>query len=349
VTTGDGRRVLLVKMSSLGDVVHALPAVSDALEHGFRFHWVVEEAFASVPARHPGVSRVLPIAWRRWRTNLRANRAELEAFWRELRSESYDMALDAQGLLKSAAVMLGARAEQKAGFDFRSAREPLAALTYGRRLAVPQGAHAVDRLRSLFAAALDYPRPAGTAVFGLERSEHAAPRRCVLLHGTTWASKHWPEPMWRVLAGHLSGAGWAVEIPWGNPAERGRAERIAAGRSGITVLERAPLDVLGERIADAGLVIGVDSGLSHLAGACGVPTVVIYGSTSAARTGARGRRVLNLEATFDCAPCLARECGYRGPAQSFNDEVIQPACYARLTPERVFEEAMALLERRGTD
>lgn len=339
-------RVLLVKMSSLGDVVHALPAVTDAAARGVRFDWVVEEAFAAIPGWHPAVDAVLPIAWRRWRRRLRAERRPLAAFVSALRAREYDLILDAQGLLKSAAVTALGRAPRRAGFAFTSAREPAAAFAYGRRVPVPTGGHAVDRLRDLFAAALGYPAPTSPPEFGLRlEPEDRSARRCVLLHGTTWPSKHWPEGMWQALAGELAADGWQLELPWGSDEERRRAERISAAAPGAAVLDALPLAALGSRIAGAGLVVGVDSGLAHLAGALGVPTVVVYGSTSALRTGVRGSRVASLQSTLHCSPCLARDCRYRGQPLHWRGEAVSPACYALLPPERVREVAVRLLPR----
>ena len=357
-------RVLLVKMSSLGDVVHALPAVTDAARQGVSFDWVVEEAFAAIPALHPAVHRVWPIGWRRWRQDLRTHGPELKSFFEGLRRERYDLILDAQGLLKSAAVTLAARGGRRAGLSFTSAREPLAALAYGHRARVARGEHAVDRLRRLFADSLGYAPPTDSPVFGiqqrgpqeidpesrqqarsqsLQRGRQTSPRTVVLLHGTTWESKHWPEAMWRALAHELRGAGWRVTLPWGSDGERARAERLAAAAE--EVLPAMSLDALAEHLAGAALVVGVDSGLSHLAGALGVPTIVLYGSTSARLTGVRGSRVSSLASDLSCAPCLARRCRYEGAPEHWRGEPVTPPCYARLAPETVLESAHSLLER----
>ena len=343
-------RVLLVKMSSLGDVVHALPAVTDASSHGIEFDWVVEEAFTSIPARHPAVRRVLPIAWRRWRKNLFRERGGLRTFVKTLRSERYDLVLDAQGLVKSAVVTALARAPVRAGASFSSAREGVAALAYNRRIDVFPGDHAVDRLRRLFAAVFEYPVPDLTASesFGLIDAVEAEPAsdprpRVLLLHGTTWSSKLWPINMWRSLAERFSAADWQVELPWGDETERQNAHAIAQGVEGARVLEPSTLAELGARISTSSLVIGVDSGLAHLAGASNVPTVVIYGSTDPKLTGCRGEQVVNVGSDLGCAPCLSRECGYRGEAQRWQDEVVYPACYARITPDKIWENAMNLL------
>ncbi|MEM8765875.1 MAG: lipopolysaccharide heptosyltransferase I [Pseudomonadota bacterium] len=337
-------RVLLVKMSSLGDVVHALPAVTDAARQGVVFDWVVEEAFAAIPALHPAVREVWPIAWRRWRKNLRAEGPELGAFVQRLRGKRYDLILDAQGLLKSAAVTLAARGGSRAGLSFTAAREPLAAFAYGNRAAVPKGGHAIDRLRALFAASLGYKLPTDAPSFGLSPGASAtSTRTAVLLHGTTWESKHWPETMWRALAEALRADGWRLLLPSGNDQERARAERLAAEPA--EVLPAMSLDGLIGQLAEARLVVGVDSGLSHLAGALDIPTVVLYGSTSARLTGVRGTRVQSLASDFACAPCLARRCRYSGPPEHWQDEPVEPPCYARLAPDRVFESARKLVER----
>jgi len=342
-----------VKMSSLGDVVHTLPALSDAAAAfgpALSVDWVVEEAFAAVPARHPAVTRVLPVAWRRWRSSLAASRGELAAFRRNLRRNRYDLVLDAQGLIKSAVVTALARAEVKAGLSRTSAREGAAALCYGHRVVVAREGHAVHRTRALFAQAFGYPIPTGPPDFGIAPASGATPLygrqpgsspRCVLLHGTTWDSKHWPERFWCDLARRAAAAGFEVVIPWGDEKERVRAQRVAAD-SGAVVLDRMPLAELTEELSRAALVVGVDSGLAHLAGALEVPTLVIYGATSSALTGCLGRRVRNLQAEFPCAPCLSRACGYRGPVQRWQGEAVEPACYAAVAPEGVWSAAMEL-------
>jgi heptosyltransferase-1 len=332
-------------------VVHALPAVTDAAAHGVTFDWVVEEAFAAIPRTHPAVRQVLPIAWRRWRKQPLRGRHELAEFVRSLRQERYDLILDAQGLVKSAAVTLLSSGEVRAGFNFTSAREPWAAFASQRRVTVPTGEHAIARLRRLFAGTFGYPEPIRRPDFGLAGplpdpgGQEAPEKRAMLLHGTTWASKHWPESMWRALAEALVAEGWQLGLPWGGEAERRRAERIADGLDGVQVLPPMSLEALSLAIARAGLLIGVDSGLTHLAAALGRPTVVIYGSTSAVRTGAVGNRVVNLQSDLSCAPCLNRSCRYRGEVLRWRGEVVQPACYARLSPELVRDEAMKLLER----
>jgi heptosyltransferase-1 len=259
---------LLVKMSSLGDIVHALPALTDAALAGVTFDWVVEEAFAPIAARHPAVRTVIPVAWRRWRSRLLPSREEMQSFLKRLRMTDYDVILDSQGLIKSAAISRLARGAVRAGYDSDSAREPLAALINDRRISVPREQHAIDRQRQLFAKALGYALPGGLA-FGIgthpEGSDQLDHRLCLLLHGTTWASKHYPEAFWFDILARARADGYTVAVTWGDGTERARAERFAA--KGALVWPKMSLAELTERISRVSLAIGVDSGLTHLAAA----------------------------------------------------------------------------------
>jgi len=333
-------RVLLVKMSSLGDVVHALPAVTDAADAGITFDWVVEEAFADIPAAHPAVATVIPIAWRRWRRSLGRSAAEMRDFRRALRARRYDAILDSQGLIKSAVVAALATGPRQ-GFSRSAARESWAALAYGRTHAIATGQHAVDRQRQLFAAALGY-ETGDEFASGLE-STRARGKQVLLLHGTTWPSKHWPLSMWQALARDIQHDGFDPVVTWGSDEERARAMSIADA-SGATVLERQPLADLGEVLAQAAAVIGVDSGLCHYSAALGTPTLGLYGPTDGNLTGARGQCAAHVQATTPCSPCLDKQCRrYRGDALMWQGEAMQPPCFATLTPELVWARARQLM------
>lgn len=336
-------RVLLVKLSSLGDVIHTLPALTDAYRAlpDVAFDWAVEENFAEIPAWHPAVDRVIPAALRRWRRNWRGTGVERRVFRAWLREREYDRVIDAQGLIKSAWVARLARGPRW-GLDRASAREPLAAWGYAHRVRVSRDQHAVVRTRLLLAAALGYPSPDSPASYGLQRDRLPAPPvppgDLLFLHGTTWPSKHWPEIYWRELTAMAAAAGHRILLPWGSEAERARAESMAAaGGDAATVLPRCGLGELAALIGASRAVVGVDTGLAHLAAALGTPSVTLYGATRADRTGTFGERQVHLAADFPCSPCLARECRYRG------ESAVQPACYATLGPERVWHELGALL------
>lgn len=330
-------RVLLIKTSSLGDVVHTLPAVTDA-QHavpGIQFDWVVEEGFAEIPAWHPAVAQVIPVAIRRWRKQpLQTLRSgEWQRFKTRLRETRYDLVIDAQGLLKSAWLTRYVKAPI-AGLDRDSAREPLASRFYDRRYSVPRDQHALERVRQLFAQSLGYPTPETIADYGLDRNQLVTPGEApylLFLHGTTWPSKHWPEQYWRELAERMSEFGWAIRLPWGNADEKARAERIADGLAGVSVLPRLNLGGIAKVIAGARACVAVDTGLGHLAAALDVPSISLYGPTLPGRVGAYGRSQVHL-----CAS---------GPNAGKGDR--HKPCFDDLSPERVASELKALLRSSG--
>lgn len=348
-------RVLLIKTSSMGDVLHTLPALTDAQRAipGIVFDWVVEEAFAEICSWHPAVDRVLPVALRRWRRRpFRAWRSgEWADFKQSLRAARYDLVLDAQGLLKSAWLTRYVDAPV-AGLDRSSAREPLAARWYDRPQHVSWSQHAVERVRQLFAQALGYEVPTCVGDYGIDRArlapaEVAQPFPYILLlHGTTWDTKHWPELYWRQLAEHLTAAGWQVRLPWGNEEERARAERIACQLDAALVLPRMSLTDMAREIAGASACIAVDTGLGHLAAALDVPTISLFGPTHPAYTGAYGRAQRHLASDFPCAPCLKKHCTYRPTDEDrrrFDLDREQPLCFTRLPPARVADELKQML------
>jgi len=339
-------RVLLIKTSSLGDVLHTLPALTDAAEAipGIRFDWVVEEAFAEIPEWHPAVDRMIQVAIRRWRkAPLKAILSgEWTAFRRQLRAREYDLVLDAQGLIKSALLSQMSRG-RIVGLDKNSAREPLASRFYQQGFSVERGEHAIIRLRKLFARALDYELPASAPDYGINRvdpEEDEATPSILFVHGTTWATKHWPDQYWVELAGIVNSAGYKVLLPWGSAGERARAEWIAVDHD-AEILPRGSLDLLSRRIQQAAGAICVDSGIAHLVAAMDIPSVTIYGATSAHLTGTMGNHQLHVEARFDCAPCLSRECDFRGASD------VRPACYQSVPPNDVWQKLQSEVNRDG--
>ena len=380
-------KALLIKMSSLGDVVHALPALSAAQQNGVRFDWVVEEAYRPIIEGHAAVDRVVPIAWRRWRRVPWRFHDEMRAFHKALTAVRYDLVLDAQGLVKSAVVALLARGREKVGFARGDVREVAAAWAYGRGVSVSRQQHAIDRQRQLFAGAFGYAnevplvddfglragetaavadcgdavqaRDADAALAGVGRGQSVgltatpqpavglgqgwAENQCVFLHGSTWPSKLWPEAMWIDLVRRATAAGLEPLLPWGNESERSRARHIAE-QGGGRVLDALELDGWIALLRCARLVIGVDSGLTHLAAALGAPTLALHGATSAALTGCRGARARVLASAFGCVPCLSKACRYRGPGRTWHGLPVAPPCYAELSPRRVWAEALELMD-----
>jgi heptosyltransferase-1 len=338
-------RALIVKTSSLGDVIHTLPAVTDAARAvgGITFDWVVEQSFADIPSWHPAVARVVPVAMRRWRREPLSRRtcADLRAYRAAVRVPGYDRVIDAQGLVKSA-VLARIAPGIRCGMDRASAREPLASLAYERRFRIGREEHAIERSRRLFAHVLDYPYSSTEPDYGILRAtwrRDTASPFLVFLHGTTWSSKLWPEVYWKQLAELAQGAGLAVSLLAGNEADRSRAERIAEGLSAVTVLPPQGLEQIAALLASAVGAVGVDTGLSHLAAALDVPGVTIYGSTNPNLTGTRGRYQTHAIGQFVCAPCMRRECHYTAPS------TVRPACYESVPPQRIWDLLTDAVER----
>lgn len=274
-------RLLIVKTTSMGDVVHALPAASDMLRAfpGVQIDWLVEQPFAAIPALHPGIKRVLPLAWRKWRHRLlkRETWRAMGELRELLRASRYDLVVDLQGLLKSA---LWARQAMGpvGGYDRRSIREGAASLLYARRAAVARDLHAVDRCRRLAAALLGYPLPATAPDFGLRAPAAvwgAPDRYAVLIPNASRPEKLWPESRWVAVGKRLQDRGCKPVVLWGSEPEQTLAERIAAGCDGevppfLKVREMAAV------LAEGQCIVGLDTGFTHLGAAFGRPTIGIY-------------------------------------------------------------------------
>ena len=283
--------LLLVRMSSLGDIVHTFPAVTDIRRErpAIRVHWAVEEAYLPLAGLHPGVARVIPVAMRRWR-----RRPFSAATWRELRAAraalaetDYDLVLDTQGLLKSLAVARTARRATRArgqacllhGFGPRTIRERLAARDYDLRHEFLPQDHKILRYRTVAARALGYAVTSDID-YGLTSPSRPsfAPsgNYAVLLHATARAAKLWREDAWIGLVRGLARKDLRCVLPWGDEAERARAERIAAAAPGAVLAPAMSIPQAAGLLAHARVVIGVDTGLMHLAAAFAVPTVGVF-------------------------------------------------------------------------
>ena len=289
--------ILFIKTSSLGDVIHHMPALVDARKArpDATFSWLVEEAFAPLVRLHPAVSVVIPVAWRRWRKSLYAPATitEIRESLRTIRARTYDAIVDSQGLLRSALIARMANGRRH-GYDAASIREPFASPFYDVRYRVSRELHAIERNRMLSGLALGYA-PQGAPEFGLDRAQFAngSSRYAVFLHATARPEKQWPEEHWIAL-GKAFGREIELVVPWGSEPERLRSERIAAAIRGARVPDRAPLDEVAKLIAGAQFVVGVDTGRTHLAAAFGVPLVAIFTGSKPGLTGPVGRGPLTV-------------------------------------------------------
>ena len=283
--------LLLVRMSSLGDIVHTFPAVTDIRRErpATTLHWAVEEDYVPLATLHPGVARVVPIAARRWRRQLLRGETwrEIQACRKRLSETDYELILDTQGLLKSLAVARIARRATRGrhhrcvlhGFGPGTIRERLATYGYDLRHEFAPEDHKITRYRSVAAQALGYPL-APAIDYGLARPPRPgfAPSRryAVLLHGTARAAKLWPEDAWIHLARALATKGLVCVLPWGSVEEADRARRIAAAAAPALLAPSMSIPQAAGLLAHASVVIGVDTGLMHLAAAFAVPTIGVF-------------------------------------------------------------------------
>ena len=286
-------KILLVRLSSMGDLIHTLPAIEDLARQcpDVELHWLCEAGFADIARLHPFVKKIHVMKWRQWRKHL----FQVET-WREigrlkqvLRQEAFDFILDSQGLIKSACFAKMAKSPIY-GLDKNSAREGLSALAYAKTYAVPKGKNAVWRNRELFAQVFGYAMPE-TQVFGLTVPEAGRLKNLeqpyyAALHATSRDSKLWPVENWRALLQKLNEEQQCnVYLPWGNETEKTRAEQIADGLPFAIVCDKMNLLQAAYLLKHAVGIVGVDTGLLHLANALEKPVVGIYTDTDPIKTG----------------------------------------------------------------
>lgn len=290
--------ILIVKLSSLGDVVHTLPVVQDLLAvfPDAQVDWVVERGFAPLVRRCEGVARVIPCELRRWRKSplSRATRAEWRAFRNELHARPYDAVIDLQGLTKSALVAHIARltpggrrfamANRTAGSSYEAPTRWVADIA----IPLEQQLHAVERAREVCARAFAYAL-SGSPRYGIAGAAVAREDTVVLVHGSSRADKCWPEAHWLELGRRLLAQGHGLALPHGNEEEEARSHRLAQALGArAQVWPRLSLDALTDRMGRCAGCIGVDSGLSHIAVALDLPHVQVYNFDTAWRTGPLG-------------------------------------------------------------
>jgi heptosyltransferase I len=302
------KRILLVKTSSLGDVIHNLAVVNDILQHSpdTQIDWLVDESFADIPRLHSGVKTVFTVAMRRWKKHIFNKKTwqEISAFKNLIQKNQYDAIVDTQGLLKSALAMRYANGV-KHGYDKQSIREPLASKFYDKTYNISYNQHAVTRNRALVAMSLGYAIPTNAPDYGIA-SKISTPGKLmdiasqsislndsyiIALHGTSRDSKLWPIENWVNLGRELAQQNLNLALPWANVAEFARANLIANQLTNATVLPKLSIAQIANVIGNAKAAVGVDTGLSHLAAALNIPTVAIYTDTNSMLTGVMAGQV----------------------------------------------------------
>lgn len=334
-------KILLIKMSSMGDIFHTFPAITDLKEKHPEavIDWVVEEGFTEIAAWHPAIRRVIPIGQRRWMKQ--KNWASWSAFrqWRKaIKNEHYDYVVDAQGLLKSALISRTAHADAIHGYDNKSARESIASRFYSDSHTVSKEQHAVERTRQLFASTFNYqlPSPLNFGINQYFAHVQKDPGKLVFIIGTSWTTKLWSTAHWQSLAKIAVDQGYQLEIIWGSDSEREIADHvIAACPTATRPQQRLSITTIAEKLVSAAGVIGLDTGFSHLAGALETPTIALYGPTSPVKVGLIGAHTCNLqmENPLACVPCHKRSCKLL-PEHSTDT----PPCMTAVLPKQAWQQ-----------
>ena len=291
-------KVLVVKMSSMGDVICTLPSLTEASKNikNLSIDWVVEEGFAEIPKWHPAVNSVITIALRRWRYCLfsKSTFKEFIKFYQTLKTTKYDLVIDPQGLLKSALVTAVANGTSY-GFDKHSIREYLAAYFYRKKIKVPLNLHTVERMRRLFAASLGYQYTNTVPDYGIAGfAPEAKKDYLVLVHGSSKPAKCWPITKWQELVWLINKNNLAIKLTWGNQIELANANLIANLSNNIEIADTPTLNDAAKLIAKAKAVVTVDTGFSHLATALSTPTLTLYGVTNPLLGGTYGTNQIQL-------------------------------------------------------
>jgi heptosyltransferase-1 len=333
-------RVLFVKLTSIGDLIHALPAITDAARiiPDLSFDWVIEKNFSEVALWHPAVQRIIHTSHRLWRKKLwlSLQNKEIQSCIKSIREKKYDLIIDGQTSIKSAIVTRLARGPRH-GMDSHSSREWLAHFAYQKSYFVDRKLHAIQRLRLLFAQIFNYPCPKSFPDYGI--LGYAFPSLTftlpepylVFVHNASWSSKLWPERYWRELISYAADDGYNVVLPWGNDFERQRAEHLSVGFSHVKVLPFCTLSEQAKILRNSKGAICSDTGLSHLAAALNVPAVTLYGSTSTQLIGTTGLQQQHFISPFACTMCYKQQCNYGNQIHS------EPLCLLEIKPEMIWE------------
>jgi len=342
-------RVLIIKLTSMGDLMHALPALTDAAKAipGIEFDWVVDKNFSAVPLWHPNVKNVITTQHRQWKKQFIQSWREgvFKDFKAELNRQDYDLVIDLQTNMKSATVSWLYKGDVH-GLGKGFCREALAYKAYKHRYDIPLQQHAIERMRQILSQALHYSLPKTAPDYGTDFSQYALPKLdfnlpekyLLFVHNASWLSKVWPAGSWRELVALAVKAGYSVLLPCGNAQEHKKAQEIAVVSEHAYALSRLDLNEIAAVINRASGAVCSDTGLAHLSAMAGIPTQTIYGSTATSLIGTVGKQQHHIVSDFDCAPCYKRTC----PKSESVDG--QPVCMAEITPETVWHRLETVLQ-----
>ncbi len=339
-------RVLFVKLTSMGDLIHALPALTDAKRAipNITFDWVIEKNFSEVASWHPAVNTIIPASHRKWKKNFwqSIKNGEIKKFITSLRRQKYDLVIDGQTSSKSAVVMLLTRG-LRCGLDKHSASEWIAHFAYQKKYPAGKELHAIKRLRLLFSQALNYQYDVHSQPdYGIENYpfpelKFSLPERYVVfVHNASWTSKLWIESYWHQLIDLAANDNLHVVLPWGNETEKKRAEALATEHKNAIVLPFLSLSEQATVLKRSQGAVSCDTGLSHLAAALNVPSVTLYGSTSIQLIGTTGLHQSHFVSPFECTLCYKYDCHFGGTTHN------EALCMLEIKPESVWEKFKSL-------
>ncbi len=342
-------RVLFVKLTSMGDLIHALPAMTDArrVSPNIHFDWVIDKNFSEVASWHPAVKNIFCTSHRQWKKHpwQSIRDGEITNFLGNLRRQKYDLVIDGQTNFKSALITLLSRGK-RCGLDKRSAREWIAHLAYRQKYYVPKNLHAITRLRQLFSQIFQYPLIGDQPNYGIESYPFVPPKIAlpypylVFVHNASWQSKLWSEENWHRLIEMAADEKLHVLLPWGNQLEKIRAQRLGQGHKNAYVLPFCSLSEHAFILKNSLGAVCSDTGLSHLAAALNVPAVTMYGSTSVHLIGTTGANQSHNVSPFPCSHCYKFECKYEGKLQT------EPLCLNEIKPEILWQQFQALKHKQ---
>lgn len=333
------KKVLITKLSSMGDLVHALPALTDAMNQipEIEFDWVVDKNFADIPLWHPAVRNVFLTNHRMWRKNILdpQTREEFSSFYGSLKKQNYDLIIDAQGNIKSGLFSLIPKGK-RAGWDLKSAPEWGSSFLYQSRHAASKEIHAIERIRHLFAGALDYEISNSAPEYKinldrLKKPDLSLPSSYLMFVPiASYGSKLWPDELWEKLIQKATSEDLFILLPWGNLKEKERMEKLKVSEK-VIVLPRLSINEMGYLILKAKAVVSVDTGLSHISAALSVPCVTLYGPTDPFLTGTIGENQHWIRAVNPCPKCK-KTC-----------LIQENHCLKSISPESAWEKLSTLL------
>ena len=342
-------RILVIKLSSFGDIIHTLPAITDAARsvNDLEIDWLVDESFANMPSWHPNVNNVIRCAHRRWRKTICKAffSGEIRLFLQQLRHQRYDVIIDAQSSIKTAVLAWVAHGPV-CGYNRASVREKGAEIAYQRTFFIANEQHATTRIRQLFAKALDYKLPtslpdANITLQTPTKEPELPSNYVVFIPFTTWQTKHWPMVYWQTLIQEATENGLTVSIYFAGEREYKKAKALQGDNPRVILLPDLSLNQRLIFFQRAQAFVGVDTGPSHLAASLKVPGITLFGPTDPALVGPMGKNQTHLAVNYPCAKCKKRTC-------DIVDNTIAPGCYVSLTPDMVWQKLSKITKKSAT-